>query len=159
MHSLHFCGSFHDFNACLARGSVVAATLCRTFYHHIPCVHSCVMHETRKCITADRKKWSSAFYVPLSWEFTPNYQFGSLPQTINLVVYPKLPIWFVNRVKLAILSHFEPLRWEKIGVMNQAKLAIQSHFEPLWWVKIEKVVNQAKLLILSHFGGKRLEKL
>ena len=40
-------------------------------------------------------------------------------------------------MKLAILSHFEPLRWEKIGkVVNQAKLAILSHSEPLWWEKI-----------------------
>ena len=57
------------------------------------------------------KKWSSTFYV--SWQFTPNYQFGSLPQTTNLVlcvcggwaggggklpnalvVYLKLPIWY-----------------------------------------------------------------
>ena len=39
----------------------------------------------------------------------------------------------VNQAKLAILSHSEPLRWEKIGkVANRVKLAILSHFEPLW---------------------------
>ena len=57
----------------------------------------------------------------------------------------------MNRVKLAILSHYEPLWWEKIGkVVNQVKLAITSHSEPLWWEKIGKVVNQVKLAILSH---------
>ena len=45
-------------------------------------------------------------------------------------------------MKLAILSHSEPLWWEKIGkVANQAKLAIPSHSEPLQWEKIGKVVN------------------
>ena len=40
------------------------------------------------------------------------------------------PIW----VKLLILSHSEPLQWEKIGkVVNRAKLAVPSHFEPLRW--------------------------
>ena len=58
----------------------------------------------------------------------------------------------VNRVKLAIPSHSEPLWWEKIGkVVNQVKLAIPSHSEPLWWEKIGKVANQAKLAILSHY--------
>ena len=105
---------------------------------------------------------------------------GSLPQTTNLLVYPKLPqtinlvvcicggeggyklpnalvvylklpIWFVNWVKLAISSHSEPLQWEKIGkVVNQAKLDVESHFEPPQWVKFGKVVNRAKLLIPSH---------
>ena len=38
----------------------------------------------------------------------------------------------MNRVKLAILSHSEPLQWEKIGkVANHSKLAILSHSEPL----------------------------
>ena len=38
----------------------------------------------------------------------------------------------VNWVNLAVLSHSEPLRWEKIGkVVNQAKLAILSHSVPL----------------------------
>ena len=61
---------------------------------------------TRKCFTAGHKKWSSAFYVPLSWKFTPKPQTtnlvvcicggggwgeGKLPNT--LVVYLKLPIW------------------------------------------------------------------
>ena len=37
-------------------------------------------------------------------------------------------------VKLATLSHSEPLQWEKIGkVANWAKLAVPSHSEPLWW--------------------------
>ena len=66
-------------------------------------------------------------------------------------------------MKLAVLSHSEPLWWEKIGkVVNQAKLDVQSHSEQLWWEKIGKVANQVKLavlVILSHFGGKRLEKL
>ena len=53
--------------------------------------------------------------------------------------------------KLAILSHYEPLEWEKIGkVANQAKLAIPSHSEPLRWQKIGKVANWAKLAIPSH---------
>ena len=67
-------------------------------------------------------------------------------------------------MKLAIPSHSEPLRWEKIGkVANQAKLPIPSHSEPLQWKKIGKVANWAKLAILSHsephFGRKRLRKL
>ena len=37
------------------------------------------------------------------------------------------------------------------------KLAILSHSEPLWWEKIGKVVNQAKLAIPSHFDVKRYE--
>ena len=49
----------------------------------------------------------------------------------------------MNWAKLAILSHSEPLHWEKIGkVVNQAKLAIPSHSEPLQWEKIGKVANQ-----------------
>ena len=45
-------------------------------------------------------------------------------------------------MKLAILSHSDPLWWEKIGkVANQAKLAIPSHSDPLWWEKIGKVAN------------------
>ena len=113
------------------------------------------------------KKWSSAFYVPLSWQFTPNYQFGSLrlwggggkPQN-TLVVYPKQPIWFVNQVKLAILSHSEPLWWENVGkVVNWAKLAVQSHFEPLQWEKIGKVVNWAKLAVQSHSEPLQWEKI
>ena len=46
--------------------------------------------------------------------------------------------------------------------MNRAKLAILSHSEPLQWEKIRKALNQAKLAIPSHselLGGKRLEKL
>ena len=39
----------------------------------------------------------------------------------------------VNQANLAVLSHSEPLQWEKIGkVVNQVKLAIPSHSEPLW---------------------------
>ena len=57
----------------------------------------------------------------------------------------------MNRAKLAVQSHSEPLWWEKIGkVANWVKLAIQSHSEPLWWEKIRKVANRAKLAILSH---------
>ena len=56
-----------------------------------------------------------------------------------------------NRAKLAIPSHSELLRWEKIGkVANRAKLAIPSHSEPLWWEKIGKVANREKLAIPSH---------
>ena len=74
---------------------------------------------------------------------------GKLPNT--LVVYPKLPIWFVKWVKLAIPNHSEPLQWEKIGkVANWAKLVTLSHSEPLWWEKIGKVENWAKLAVLSH---------
>ena len=41
--------------------------------------------------------------------------------------------------KIGILSHSEPLWWEKIGkVANGAKLAIPSHSEPLQWEKIGK---------------------
>ena len=48
----------------------------------------------------------------------------------------------MNWAKLAVLSHSEPLWWEKIGkVVNQAKLAVPSHSEPLQWEKIGKVVN------------------
>ena len=66
----------------------------------------------------------------------------------------------MNRAKLVIPSHSEPLWWEKIGkVANRANLAVPSHSEPLWWEKIGKVANWAKFAILSHFGGKRLEKL
>ena len=54
--------------------------------------------------------------------------------------------------KLAIPSHSEPLRWEKIGkVVNRVKLAILSHSEPLQWEKIGKVANQAKLAISESF--------
>ena len=56
-----------------------------------------------------------------------------------------------NQVKLAALSHSEPLQWEKIGkVANRTKLAVQSHFEPVWWEKIGKVVNWAKLAAPNH---------
>ena len=65
-----------------------------------------------------------------------------------------------NRVKLTILSHSEPLWWEKIGkVANQAKLAIPSHSESLQWERIGKVVNWAKLTIPSHSEPLQLEKL
>ena len=57
----------------------------------------------------------------------------------------------VNRVKLAIPSHSEPLLWEKIRkVADRAKLVIPSHSEPLRWEKIGKVANRAKLAILSR---------
>ena len=46
----------------------------------------------------------------------------------------------MNWVNLAVLSHSEPLQWEKIEkVVNQAKLAILSHSVPLQWEKIGKV--------------------
>ena len=46
----------------------------------------------------------------------------------------------MNQVKLAVLSHSEPLLWKKIGkVVNQAKLAIPSHSELHQWEK-----NQTK---------------
>ena len=42
-----------------------------------------------------------------------------------------------NQAKLAIPSHSEPLRWEKIGkIANRAKLAILNHSEPLRWERI-----------------------
>ena len=42
--------------------------------------------------------------------------------------------WKSYGVKLATLSHSEPLWWEKIGkVVNWAKLAVLSHSEPLQW--------------------------
>ena len=43
-----------------------------------------------------------------------------------------------NWVKLAILSHSEPLWWEKIGkVVNWVKLTIPSHSELLQWEKLQ----------------------
>ena len=54
----------------------------------------------------------------------------------------------MNRVKLAVQSHFEPLLWGKVA--NQVKLLIPSHSEPLQWEKIGKVANQAKLATPSH---------
>ena len=52
---------------------------------------------------------------------------------------------------LAVLSHYEPLWWEKIGkVANQVKLAVPSHSEPLLWEKIGKVVHQVKLAVPSN---------
>ena len=45
--------------------------------------------------------------------------------------------------KLAVPSHSETLRWEKIGkAVNWAKLAVPSHSEPLRWEKMGKVVNR-----------------
>ena len=53
---------------------------------------------------------------------------------------------------MAIPSHSEPLRWEKIGkVANWAKLAIPSHSEPLQWEKIEKVANQCQICHSESF--------
>ena len=47
--------------------------------------------------------------------------------------------------------------------MNQVKLAVLTHSEPLQWEKIGKVVKSGKIghsrVILRHFSGKRLEKL
>ena len=45
--------------------------------------------------------------------------------------------------KLAILSHSQPLQWQKFGKVG--KLAILSHSAPLQWEKIGKVVKWAKL--------------
>ena len=65
-----------------------------------------------------------------------------------------------NQVKFAILSHSEPLRWEKIGkVANRAKLAILSHSELLQWEKIGKVANPVKLAIPSHSEPLWCEKI
>ena len=48
----------------------------------------------------------------------------------------------VNQAKLAIQSHSEPLKWEKIGkIVNWAKLAVLGHSEALLWEKIGKVAN------------------
>ena len=41
-----------------------------------------------------------------------------------------------------ILSHFGGKRFRKVA--NWAKLAILSHSEPLQWEKIAKVINQSK---------------
>ena len=69
----------------------------------------------------------------------------------------------MNQVKLAVLGHSEPLRWEKIGkVVTRAELVVPGHSEPLQWEKIRKVAigqNWLFWVILGHFGGKRLEKL
>ena len=52
----------------------------------------------------------------------------------------------MNRVKLAILSHSEPLQWEKIGkVVNRVKLAIPSHSEPLRWENIGKSCESGEI--------------
>ena len=52
---------------------------------------------------------------------------------------------------MALPSHSEPLRWQKIRkVVNRAKFDFPSHTEPLWWEKIGKVPNWAKLAIPSH---------
>ena len=65
-----------------------------------------------------------------------------------------------NQANLAILSHSEPLWWEKIGkVANRAKLAIPSHSEPLWWEKTGKVANRVKLAIPSHSEPLRWKKI
>ena len=60
-----------------------------------------------------------------------------------------------------ILSHFSGKGFRKVA--NWAKLAIPSHSEPIRWEKIGKVANWDKIghseSILSHFSGKRLEKL
>ena len=43
----------------------------------------------------------------------------------------------MSQAKLAVPSHSEPFRWEKIGIVaNRAKLAVPSHSEPLQWEKI-----------------------
>ena len=43
----------------------------------------------------------------------------------------------MNCIKLDVPSHFEPLRWKKIGkIVNHLKLAILSYSAPLWWEKI-----------------------
>ena len=64
-----------------------------------------------------------------------------------------------NQGKLPILSHSEPLWWEKIvKVANRVKLPIPSHSEPLRWEKIGKFANRVKLAIatftiFSHQSG------
>ena len=56
-----------------------------------------------------------------------------------------------------------PLFWPCRSCKSDWKLAILSHSEPLSWEKIGKVVNRVQnwpfLVILSHFSGERLEKL
>ena len=79
---------------------------------------------------------------------------------------------------MAVLSHSEPLRWEKIGkVVIRGKLAILNHFggkrwkscesgkiavlshsEPLQWDKFGKDANQVKLAVPSHYEPLRWEK-
>ena len=54
-----------------------------------------------------------------------------------------------NQAKLAVLSHSEPLQWEKIGkVANRTKWP--SHSERLRWEKIGKFATWTKL---SFLGG------
>ena len=67
----------------------------------------------------------------------------------------KLQIW-QNWPFQVILSHSGGKDWK---IANRVKLAILSHSEPLRWDKIEKVVNQAKLAILTHSGSLHLERL
>ena len=63
-------------------------------------------------------------------------------------------------MKLAIMSHSEPLQWEKIGkVANRVKLAFPSHSELLRWEKIGKVANRAKLAVLSNSKPHWWEKI
>ena len=84
------------------------------------------------------------------WLGTANFAQFATFQSFPTEVAQNDSEWPIQ-AKLLILSHFEPLQWEKIGkVVNQAKLAVQSPFEPLWWEKIRKLVNRAKLAVLSH---------
>ena len=75
----------------------------------------------------------------------------------------KLRIWW-NWPFPVIPSHFGGKRWATLvgKVVNRAKLAVASHSEPLQWKRLEKLRvrwNWPFWVILSHFGGKRLEKL
>ena len=64
------------------------------------------------------------------------------------------------------IGHSQSFRATSVGkigeVVNRAKLAIASHSEPLQWKRLESLQvrwNWPFWVILSHFGGKRLEKL
>ena len=39
--------------------------------------------------------------------------------------------------------------------MKWVKLAVLSHYTPIWWEKIGKAAKRVKLVILHHIGGKR----
>ena len=69
-------------------------------------------------------------------------------------------VFYFRHAELAIPSHSEPLRCEKIGkLVNRVKLAVLSHSEPLQWEKIGKVANWVKLAIPSYSEPLRWEKL
>ena len=75
-------------------------------------------------------------------------------------ILEKLPIRW-NWPFWVILSHFGGKRLEKLWL--RAKLAILSHSEPLWWEKIGKGCELGEIghseSFWAHSGGLRLEKL